>query len=123
MPDMSQSWRGPRSRPCHLQPVEGGVSQLAQQHRVHVQVHVAGVARDQDDAQAEQGRKNQPHGGVFLEQACTADDFDQGHRQHAGGCRRDDQPGRAQALGDEEGDGDAREHGVADGVGHHAQPA
>ena len=49
----------------HHETVEGSEGELAEQHRVGVEVDVAGVARHQDHAEREQRREDQPDGGVL----------------------------------------------------------
>ena len=110
-------------QPEELRAVKGRKSQLAQQHGVRVEVHAARKARDQNHGQAEKGGKDQPNRRVLLDKLRAVEQFDQTDRQHADRRRAQQQPGRLQVLHDKEGQDDAQQDRMADGVRQHRHAA
>ena len=68
---ISTSDGGPEVQPQKLEPVEGRERQLAEQHGVDVEVDVVRVARDQDHADREERREDEPDRGVLAAPAAS----------------------------------------------------
>jgi hypothetical protein len=103
---------------------QGGVqrSQLdgPVQDAAGVQIDMIGRLTNENQAHGEQGGENHTHGGPAIQAAEPVDSLD-----HQGGDHADEncthQHGQAvPAAGYQKGDGQARQHGVADGIAHHA---
>ncbi len=106
-----------------VNPVERREGQLAQQHRVDVEMDAAGEAGDQDDGDAEQRRKDQPDGRVLAHEARAHQQLGQANGDDAHGRRGQNQERRLQTAEQEVAQDDAQQHGVADGVAHHGHAA
>jgi hypothetical protein len=103
--------------------VERREDQLAEQHGIGVEMHVACEARDENDGNAEDGGKDQTNGGVFAHQLRAVEQLHEDDGDDAHQRRADKQQRRVETLCNEERDDDAKQNRVADGVAHHCHAA
>ena len=81
---------------------------------------MVGSAHDQDQAEGEKGGEDNAHGRAFFHSSEPVDPVDKegGQDSHRGGS---DEHGKAvAAVGEKKGQGQPGQHGVTDGVAHHA---
>ena len=99
-----------------------GIVDLAVEDALGVDVSPAGKAHDQHDAQGEQRREDHAHAGVLRDLAQAGDRLREHARQHAQDHRPQEHRPAGELAGEQERDGQAGQHGVADGVAQEAHP-
>ena len=103
----------------HRHGVDPDKTDLAQQHRVDVDVHVAGVEVQEQHPGREQRREHQPDGGVVLDPARARQRLGQEHGEHPGQRRAHDLHRAADLAGQQPDHDDAEDDRMADRVRQH----
>ena len=101
------------------EPVEGRERDLAQEHRVHVEVYVIRIFRDEYDADAEEEREYEPYRGVLFHELGPVEELDEADREHAAERRADDKYGGGNIAHGEEREHYPEKYRVAYSVAHH----
>jgi hypothetical protein len=99
--------------------VEGipwGVGDFAVEDAVEIEVDLAGITADQNDAEREERGEDDADGCVGIEAPAILEAFDQEDGENAKQACTDDHGEWGATAGEEEGQDDAWEDGMADGV-------
>ena len=113
---------------CDLVPekrhrIESRIDDLAHQHHVSVEVHVARILADEDDGKREEHGKDDADRVVALRRLRLSQKLDEEHGHNAHERRAEEQPRRREVVHEEEREHDAEEHRVTDRIRHHREIA
>ena len=103
--------------------IESRIDDLAHQHHVGVEMHIARILADQDDGEGKEQRKDDADGVIALRRPRLSQKLDEQNRDDAHERRAEEQPRRREVSHEEEREDDAEKHRMADRVRHHREAA